>query len=172
MTFGVRVLRLDRFGQPEQRLAVRDLQLLVALLELLGALLDDRIEQRLAAMELGLLERELAHELALLFDQREQLHALVDECDQPAAFARPRDEADDRAGMRRTVIEIDRFIRRADERDAKRFGRVQDARFEQAHAIERAGHLLRDDHVRGMRAELVQRLERGARGLDVKARRT
>ena len=70
VALGVRVLRFDRLGEPEQRLAVRGLELLVALLELLGALLDDGVEQRLAALQLGLIERQLANQLALLLDER------------------------------------------------------------------------------------------------------
>ncbi len=44
----------------------------VVLLELLGPLLHDGVEERLAALELGLkIDRELADEVALLLDERE-----------------------------------------------------------------------------------------------------
>jgi hypothetical protein len=51
VALGVRILGLDRLGQPEQRLAVRLLELEVAVLELLGPLLDHHVEQRAAALE-------------------------------------------------------------------------------------------------------------------------
>ena len=63
------ILRFDRLGEPEQRLAVRGLELLVALLELFGALFDDGVEEQLAALQLRLIERQLADELALLLDE-------------------------------------------------------------------------------------------------------
>ena len=102
----------------------------------------------LAALQLGLIERQLADELALLLDEVEQLHALADERDEPAALARPRDEPDDRAAVRGPVVELDRLVGRRHERDAQRLGRVQDARLEHADAVEAAGDVVRDDHVR------------------------
>jgi hypothetical protein len=57
VALGVRILGLDRLGEAEQRLPVGDLEPLVALLELLGALADDDVEELLAVLQLLLVER-------------------------------------------------------------------------------------------------------------------
>ena len=139
VALGVRVLRFDRLGEAEQRLPVRRLELLVGLLELLGALLDDDVEQHLAALQLAVIERQLADELALLLDEVQQLDALADERDQAAALLGPGDEADDRALVGRAVVELDGLVGRRHQRDAQGLGRVEDRRLEQADAVERAG---------------------------------
>src|SRR5205085_1337659 len=152
-------LGFDRLGEPEQRLPVRDLELHVAFFELLRALFHDRVEQRLAALELLLLERQLAYELALALDQPDELDAFTDEPDEPAALARPRDEPDDRAFRRRPVIELDRVLGVRDDRDAERFGSVRDRALEERDALERARDVVRDDDVKRTLANLVVRLD-------------
>src|SRR5262249_56076770 len=89
MALGVRVLRLDRLGEPEQRLAVRGLELEVALLELLGALAHDDVEELLALLQLVVLEAELLDELALLVLEAVGLEALGDDGGRPAALPPP-----------------------------------------------------------------------------------
>ena len=70
------------------------------------------------------------------------------------------------------IVELDGLVGRRHERDAQRLGRVEHARLEHADAVERCPSTwCDDDDVRGLRAQLVERLDRRARGLDRQARR-